>query len=177
MGIVDDPSMVNFVAVDTAVKPDDSEENKALKPWEQKGANVSDGRVVAFTRWRVPQEDGNLEDRWPDLPEGLDMEVMGAFFGGMAENHHALMEKRPHWFLQLLGTETEYQRMGIGRCFVNWGVEKADDEELESYVDASSLGAPVYKKAGFVWKKRIEIPDKDTYGHLDYESYVRAKKS
>lgn len=169
--------MITFVAVDTTVKSDTSPENAALQPWEQKGANVSDGRVVAFTRWRVPQSDGNIEERWPGLPDGLDMEVMDEFFGGMATNHHALMEKRPHWFLQMLGTETGYQQKGIGKCFVEWGCQLADEQGIECYVDASMMGAPVYKSAGFVWRRRIDVPDRERYGHVDYESYVRPKKS
>lgn len=169
--------MITIVAVDTAVKPDMSPQNKALQPWEQKSANVSDGRLVAFTRWRVPQADGNLEQKWPELPGELDMEVMDGFFGGMAMNHEELMGNRPHWFLQMLGTETGYQKQGIGRCFVEWGCRLADEQGIECYVDASDLGAPVYRSAGFVRKKRIAVPDRERYGHIDYESYVRPKKA
>lgn len=174
MSIVDDHTTITFAAVDTSLRPDNSPENRALPAWEQKGANTSDGRVVAFARWRVPQEDGNLEEKWPELPEGLDMEVMGAFFGGMEVNHADLMGSRPHWFLQLLGTETEYQKLGIGRCFVQWGCKRADEERVECYVDASSMGAKLYKGCGFVSRKRLDIPDKnETYGHLEYASFVR----
>ena len=40
-------------------------------------------RVVAFSRWMAPQQDGNLERKWPEVKEDeWDMEVAGAFFGG-----------------------------------------------------------------------------------------------
>lgn len=171
-----DTTYVTYVAIDTAIEPDNSEENKSLPPWEQRGANTHDGRLVAFTRWRVPQADGNLDEGWPDLAEEkLDMEVMGAFFEGMEVNHSAMMGSRPHWFLQLLGTETGYQRMGIGGMFVRWGVERADEEGLECYVDASEFGAPLYKRFGFGDARIIHVPKREEYGEYEYASYWRPR--
>ena len=55
-------------------------------------------RIVAFSRWMVPQQDGNLERKWPDIKESdWHMDVAGSFFGGMEENRHELMGTRPHW--------------------------------------------------------------------------------
>ena len=58
----------------------------------------NDNRIVAFSRWMVPQNDGNQERKWPDInADEYDMDVLGAFFGGMEENRVELMGKRPHW--------------------------------------------------------------------------------
>lgn len=76
--------MRTFVAVDTRVT--DGERK-----------SVDDGRVVGFTRWRIPQEDGNLNELWPNLPEDADMNIMGPFFSGMRKNRKELMEGKPHW--------------------------------------------------------------------------------
>lgn len=61
----------------------------------------ANNRIVAFSRWIVPQDDGNKERKWPDSPmEPQDeehQEVGGAFFGGMEENRAELMGNRPHW--------------------------------------------------------------------------------
>lgn len=55
-------------------------------------------RIVAFSRWMVPQSDGNLERKWPDMAEQqFDMDACGAFFGGMEENREHIMGSRPHW--------------------------------------------------------------------------------
>ena len=57
-----------------------------------------DNKMVAWSRWMVPQDDGNLERKWPELnPDEYDMDVLGAFFGGMEKNRLELMGKRPHW--------------------------------------------------------------------------------
>ena len=89
-------------------------------------------RVVAFSRWMVPQQDGNLERKWPEMKEDeWDMEVVENFFGGMEQNRHELMGSRPHWsmfmfpsplclvantyviVLEMLGTHENYQKQGI----------------------------------------------------------------
>lgn len=58
----------------------------------------NENKIVAFSRWMVPQTDGNQDRTWPDLREDAwDMEVAGAFFGGMGESRLELMGKRPHW--------------------------------------------------------------------------------
>lgn len=60
-----------------------------------------DGRMVAFSRWVMPQEDGNIDrsPSWPELTanECPDMDVANAFFGGMEASRHEVMGKRPHY--------------------------------------------------------------------------------
>lgn len=58
--------------------------------------------VVAFSRWQVPQPDGNLEhDSWPPMQPGdgcvWDLDIIEPFFGGMDVNRETLMGKKPHW--------------------------------------------------------------------------------
>ena len=60
-------------------------------------------KIVAFSRWMVPQLNGDAERPWPPLREDeWDMELCGAFFGGMEANHHELMYGRPHWCMSFL---------------------------------------------------------------------------
>lgn len=55
-------------------------------------------KVVGFSRWMVPQDDGNQERKWPDMsPDEWDMELVEIFFGGMEENRKELMGVKPHW--------------------------------------------------------------------------------
>lgn len=59
-------------------------------------------RVVAFSRWVVPQSNGNLNQPWPDVTADLfDMDTANAFFGGMAESREQLMDDQPHWSEQV----------------------------------------------------------------------------
>lgn len=78
---LDNPTDRTFVAVDT--RPE------------------ADGKIVGFSRWQVPQPDGNLEhDSWPEMkPEDKvwDMDILAPFFGGMDANREKVMGKKPHW--------------------------------------------------------------------------------
>ena len=60
MGIEEDPATRTFVVEDTA----------------------ANAKLVAFSRWVLPQSDGNLERLWPELNEDYDPEISAAFFGG-----------------------------------------------------------------------------------------------
>lgn len=67
--------------------------------------------------------------------------------------------------LQMLGTCTEYQGKGIGKACIQWGCEWADKQDMEVYIDASMMGAPVYIKHGALPRADIPVPDKlDKYG-------------
>jgi ribosomal protein S18 acetylase RimI-like enzyme len=34
------------------------------------------------------------------------------------------MEKRPHWFLEMLGVHEDYQRQGLGAKLIKWGTDQ-----------------------------------------------------
>lgn len=95
MGIEQDATMRTFVAIDTSVTEAKTEIIDEIKIGI--GKNAHDGRVGAFCRWRLPQKPDKLDELWPDLPEGLDMQVMDAFFSGMHHNRSHLMKGEPHW--------------------------------------------------------------------------------
>lgn len=76
--------------------------------------------------------------------------------------------------LELLGTHDDYQRRGLGSAMLEWGCSKADSEGLETYLDASERGRPVYKKHfGFTTERVIKIPDRSAYGSFLCLSLVR----
>ncbi|KAH9825464.1 acyl-CoA N-acyltransferase [Teratosphaeria destructans] len=133
-------------------------------------------KIVAFSRWVLPQWDGNLERKWPEMdPKDWDMEIVDRFFGGMEENRHEMMQKRPHWMLEMLGVHEDYQKHGIGASLLKWGTDQADKEGLETYLDGSEVGQPYYKKRhAFTVEKDIDIPERpNAYGSYHYKSLVR----
>ncbi|OQN97004.1 hypothetical protein B0A48_16978 [Cryoendolithus antarcticus] len=142
-------------------------------------SNAGD-KVVAFSRWMVPQADGNLERKWPEVggEAWTDMEVAEAFFGGMGGHHEKIMVKRPHYFLELLGTDKAYQRQGIAGALIRWGTDQADKEGLETYLDASEEGREYYiRRHDFVLKGEIPIPRRpDSYGEFQCVSVLRQPK-
>lgn len=74
---------------------------------------------------------------------------------------------------ELLGTHEAHQNRGIAASLLKWGTDQADQEGLETYLDASAKGQPYYiKRHGFRPEKDIPIPDREEYGSYKYVSMV-----
>lgn len=52
--------------------------------------------------------------------------------------------------LEVLATTSEYQKKGLGSKLLEWGIEKADAEGLELYLDAGKEAQHLYEKFGYV---------------------------
>ncbi|KAI5290176.1 hypothetical protein KEM52_000543 [Ascosphaera acerosa] len=59
-------------------------------------------------------------------------------------------EGQAHAYLNVAFTIPSARRTGVATRLLEWGVRRADELGLECYLEASSLGAPVYRKHGFV---------------------------
>ncbi|KAH9909542.1 acyl-CoA N-acyltransferase [Xylariomycetidae sp. FL2044] len=127
--------------------------------------------ILGFARWTQP--------RYPDSPpspadlpwpEGCDMAFVDEFFGTLEAKHKEIMQGRPHWYLELLGTRQDYQGKGIGKQLLQWGLERIDEDNVEAYLSGSPSGTPMYKKAGF------EIVDTKTFMDGAYpENFMRRR--
>ena len=53
-----------------------------------------------------------------------------------------------------------HRRRGAGSLIVKWGTERADKMGLESFVDATNLGAELHKRHGFVATDVFDIDTK-----------------
>ncbi|KMK56602.1 GNAT family acetyltransferase [Aspergillus fumigatus Z5] len=126
-----------------------------------------DGSIVAFAVWQLPvpssPEDVHLKhshspshshahaqagDEHP-YPVSSDRELCEVFFGGMEEMKKRIMGSRPHYYLEMLGTRPEYAGHGLASKLLQWGLERADEVGLETYLSASPAGRPLYEKFGF----------------------------
>ena len=59
--------------------------------------------------------------------------------------------------LDICFVHPEYRRRGIGRLLMAWGVNKADEMGLESYIDATEAGIPLYEMCGYVKASRVDF--------------------
>lgn len=130
-GEVHDPGARFVVVEDTSTSP--------LRP-----------AVVAFAKWNVPMAPGTAQ---PPLPENWpvdgDPALAGVFFQKLADMHEGIMGDRPHWYLELIVTKGRYQGRGAGGMLMGWGVDKADEEGIECYLDATPEGKKLYERFGF----------------------------
>ncbi|KAI1871738.1 hypothetical protein JX265_005724 [Neoarthrinium moseri] len=137
-----------------------------------------DKRLAAFARWSVPRADGLQDIPLPEYPKTWDPELTAALWDGMPRNRSAVMGARPHWMLEFLGVDAEYQNRGLGFALVDWGCREADSAGLEVYLDATIRGLPFYKKNfGFEDRKVLDIPVRpDSFGTYELMAVVRAAR-
>lgn len=65
----------------------------------------------------------------------------------------------------------EHERRGAGGMLVRWGCERADEEGVEVYVEASLVGVPLYERMGFVVVKRVKL-DMGRFEAGDHAEFV-----
>lgn len=67
------------------------------------------------------------------------------------------MGTRPYFFLDLLVTHPDYYRRGAGSMPIAWGTARADEMDLDAYLEASEMGQPLYERHGFKIVKLLQF--------------------
>ncbi|KAI1494064.1 acyl-CoA N-acyltransferase [Biscogniauxia mediterranea] len=138
-------------------------------------ASSPPGQVIGFAKWIEPRTASSPppppQHPWP---QGADTAFADEFFGTLAKKHTEIMGDRPHWFLELLGVRTEYQKRGAGGILLRWGLQRADEAQVEAFLDSSPAGAALYAKHGF--KTVDAVPFDDPGGEYVEKFMVRQPK-
>ncbi|KAF3921317.1 hypothetical protein ABW21_db0208797 [Orbilia brochopaga] len=134
-----------------------------------------DRKLIAYTRFSPPQQDGSQDLPMPSWPAEWDYEVSEAFWGGMERNRRDIMGKRPHWFGEFGSVVKDYQRRGVMFPLMEWVCRQADAANLEIYGDGTEAGIKYWRDHfGFQDRRIIELPKRpDTYGTYELMSIVR----
>ncbi|KAI0441942.1 hypothetical protein F4803DRAFT_391674 [Xylaria telfairii] len=114
-------------------------------------------KLVAFSRWHVPQADGNQDIPMPPVPAHWDPEITEALWGGMAQNRARIMGQKPHWMAEFIAIDQAHQSTGLALALANWGFRQAIATGLQIYGDASMKGLPVWKHYGCEEREAIHI--------------------
>ena len=67
----------------------------------------------------------------------------------MAHHFTSVPYRQNHWELATLGVDPKYQRRGVGRELVLWGLEKAREDDLPAVVIGSKGTEDFYERCGF----------------------------
>ncbi|KAK3374254.1 acyl-CoA N-acyltransferase [Lasiosphaeria ovina] len=124
---------------------------------------ASPSAFVGFALWRPPAIlHDTKEEREDDPPFDwtawpVDPDLAMAFFGALADRHAALMGARPHWYLEFACVTPALQRRGAGAALVRWGVDRADADGVEAYLDATPDGKQLYERFGFCAVEVVEF--------------------
>ena len=115
-----------------------------------KAVDTTDGKIVGFSIWAV-YHNGMPEFRAqpPDSywPSAEDAEYAKSMIGWFAQQRIARVRsmggKAVH--LNTLAVLPEYSRKGIGSKLLVWGLDKADELRLDSFLEASVMGRGLYE--------------------------------
>ena len=70
--------------------------------------------------------------------------------------HHL---REPHWYLAVLGTDPEAQRMGLASAVLAPVLERCDREGMPAYLESSkAANIPFYNKHGFEVVDELCVP-------------------
>lgn len=108
---------------------------------------------TAVACWQAPGESGTL-------PPRSALQLAPCFWSVVA--HHPLAGMRllaavlrqrpdePHWYLSHLAVRPGDQGRGLGRTLLEWGIERADEEGVGTYLEtANPDNLPFYRSAGY----------------------------
>jgi GNAT superfamily N-acetyltransferase len=117
-------------------------------------AALPDGTIIGMAKWYIfPDAVAAAEtDPWAlEYTVNSNVGLCRFFFGSMNSARRERLGKERHMLMATLVVAPEYQRMGIGMKLLEWGLQKADEEQLNCWIDASPFGLGLYKKVG--WKE------------------------
>ncbi|KAL5450428.1 hypothetical protein PMIN06_006564 [Paraphaeosphaeria minitans] len=111
----------------------------------------ADAQVVAFAKWTRPHSRALGEEEgaggYVDL-EGVKERMAVSVIG-----------ERPFWYLQVLATHPAHGGRGCAGKLVNWGMQRAEEEGVECYVEAQDSSKPIFLKYG--WEEVGVLGDGD----------------
>ncbi|GAA5903334.1 hypothetical protein JCM5296_005665 [Sporobolomyces johnsonii] len=107
-------------------------------------------KCVGFALWTYepPVEERDKQPKKKrTFPEGTDSERVKEVFAAFAERGEAV--EGAHWYLAILAVLPEAQGTGVGARLTRWGMDKAKEEGVKVFLEATEVGKPLYERLGF----------------------------
>jgi GNAT superfamily N-acetyltransferase len=80
-------------------------------------------------------------------------------YAAFLRGYHARFYAKSCFYLDNLAVDFRYQRLGIGRALLDWGIKHARGIGLPVQTEAGPMGVGLYRKAGFeqvgIWKVKM----------------------
>jgi GNAT superfamily N-acetyltransferase len=134
------------------------------------------GKVIASATWErphpagTPPSESKVDYSAVPFPKDGNPELAAAFFGGMHRKNREIMGDRRHWHLHLIMVLPEYQGRGLATPLMKWGFERAKEENLPIYLDATPKGKGIYERFGF------KVVDTLEFGNGALTEYMMVKE-
>jgi GNAT superfamily N-acetyltransferase len=128
-------------------------------------AALPDGTIIGMAKWYLFLDPPARPDPWAmEFAPNAHVELGRYFFGAVNAARDAKLGGKRHMLMATLVVLPEYQRMGVGHELLRWGLAKADEEQVECWIDASPAGLGLYKKFGWVEVGHLDLDLKDWRG-------------
>lgn len=105
--------------------------------------------LVGFAVWLYITPSSPLDSIETDKKEKQDPSLLNRFFAKMNRTREETMKAKSYWYLKLLCISPNHQRKGLGTKLLRWGVDKAEEQGIDAYLESSPMGKRAYLKAGF----------------------------
>lgn len=107
--------------------------------------STSPPTLFSFAKWIIPMRSDTPRAA---LPEDWPIDGHPAL-ANMCDVRKSIIANRPHWYLEIVVTEQEHQGRGAGAIITKWRVDRADEDGVECYLDATPEARPLYERFGF----------------------------
>jgi len=109
------------------------------------------GKIVGGALWKYYEHDPTENDDYSSAywyPEGGARDFVTKTMD-LYDAPRRRMGKRPHWFLFILFVDPAHQREGVATRLLRWGLDRTDESQVESWLNASKYGKALYERHGY----------------------------
>ncbi|KAF2856422.1 hypothetical protein T440DRAFT_474779 [Plenodomus tracheiphilus IPT5] len=142
----------------------------------------SPGMTIAIAVWSLknvtsptPTSETNPPNEAPPqpyTPPNLRLDALSSLLTPLRTAQLAIMgTKNPYFMLHSLATHPAHEGRGAGTKLLEWGIKKADEEGLVTYLDCTARARSMYERRGWelvrecVWDRGVWGGEgKDWYG-------------
>ena len=128
--------------------------------------------MVGWAKWNFYLDSSNPPQPNPiEWPPGANLALGEHFLDALYRPRDFHMRGKAYFFMHILCVLPEYQRKGIGKRMLEWGLKQADELGVECWIDATPAGLGLYKQYG--WKEvTTTTVDLESYGGTPGEKEV-----
>lgn len=132
-------------------------------------------QIVSTAKWQIYPRQRSEEELDRDaaegsrdsmFSEGANVEAMKVFFSELAEKRRERFAGEPYVLLSILAVHPDHQRRGLGALQLKYGLDKADEMGVQSYLESSPKGKGLYAKYGFKEEGTMKFDARD-YGRAE----------
>ncbi|KAL3435094.1 hypothetical protein BDV09DRAFT_168552 [Aspergillus tetrazonus] len=107
--------------------------------------------IAGFALWNFysgTSDSTEHEKEKVEWPSSSDSELCERFFSGVERERQTAIGDQPHYCLYMLAVDPAFARRGLGAKLLKWGLDRADERRLITFISASPAGRGLYEKHG-----------------------------